>query len=633
MPIRKKLIKKKKFKDSQVKFPKIKRKTRIKRSKKISRKDGLIKKEQTINRRDIPRTSTTVDHNFLFDEPSQLAEVEKKIIGSNASVFYIEPMFNYLATEWERFFETRDELAKPNMYIETDYSSDNDRFKNFRINRNTVKIFNNIEKSYIIPTANTIKSERNVLFSKGYEYKKSNYYKKDYPFYVELAIRNKTNTEFKDKLVELGIFEAFIEDYISSNKQSVTFNNTEQVPAFNMATWINGSDLSSESDSIVVLKNEEEEINNFTYNLKKIHFAGFMRKQIDKHMRTYNEISQNKLAYSEELFYKIDKYNDLSDELIQSFWIPADKRIEIIDTQVNYGIEYRYECKVYYLVVGSVYSITRQKTQSKMTIEPSVQVLELPYFEDTCRVIQPPQPVPDVIFNNNGLERGDIKVNVKLNANSYSKNFIPLEATELAQNELVESYNKLKRKNYFQYETEHALFEVFKLPHIPKTYDEIDQYKIAEIRHSEPSIGALFRDTIGINNENYYVFRSINYHDLLSNPTPIYKVHLTADANDTFLHVETVGLFEKNNFISSLKFSNRIQIIPSSLHTILDQDLEKVLEPSVKGKIDKVQLGVASKPIWGKKFKFRFTSTDTGKKIDINVNVKLTKDKTLEDFK
>jgi hypothetical protein len=358
-----------------------------------------------------------------------------------------------------------------------------------------------------------------------------------------------------------------------------------------------------------------------------------MRKQIDKHMRTYNEISQNKLAYSEELFYKIDKYNDLSDELIQSFWIPADKRIEIIDTQVNYGIEYRYECKVYYLVVGSVYSITRQKTQSKMTIEPSVQVLELPYFEDTCRVIQPPQPVPDVIFNNNGLERGDIKVNVKLNANSYSKNFIPLEATELAQNELVESYNKLKRKNYFQYETEHALFEVFKLPHIPKTYDEIDQYKIAEIRHSEPSIGALFRDTIGINNENYYVFRSINYHDLLSNPTPIYKVHLTADANDTFLHVETVGLFQKNNFISSLKFSNRIQIIPSSLHTILDQDLEKVLEPSVKGKIDKVQLGVASKPIWGKKFKFRFTSTDTGKKIDINVNVKLTKDKTLEDFK
>ena len=634
MPIKKKkLIKKKKYKDNQSDFPKSKRKAKIKKSKKVSRKDGMIRKEQTISRKDIPTTSTTVDHNFLFDEPSHLADVEKKIIGSNASVYYVEPMFNYLATEWERFFEVRSELAKPNMYIEADYSSDNDRFKNLRVNRRTVKSYNDIKNKYIIPTSDTTKSEKNILFGKGYEYKKSNYYKKDYPFYIELAIRNKTNTEFKDKLVELGLFEAFVEDYISSKKQTVTFNNVKKIPSFDMSTWINGSDLSSENDSIVVLKSDDEEINNFTYNLKKIHFAGFMRKQIDKHMRTYNEIAQNKLAYSEELFYRIDKYNDLSNELIQSFWIPADRRIEIIDTQVNYGIKYRYECKVYYLVVGSIYSITKQKSQSKMTIDPSVQLLELPYFEDTCRVIQPPQPVPDVIFNNNHLVRGEIKANIKLNANSYIEKFIPLESTELSQNELVESYNKLKRKTYFQYETEHALFEVFRLPHIPKTYDEIDQYKIAEIRHSVPSIGALFRDKIGINNEYYYVFRSINYHDLLSNPTPIYKVHLTEDANETFLHFETVGLFKENNFIPSLKFSNRIQLIPSSLHTILSQEVEDSMEPSVKGKIDKVQLGVAEKPIWGKKFKFRFTSTDSGKKIDINVNVQLTKDKTIEDFK
>lgn len=630
---KRKLIKKKRYKDNQFDFPKSRKKIKIKKSKKVSRKDGMIRKEQTISRKDIATTSTNVDHNFLFDQPSHLVDVENKIIGSNASVYYVEPMFNYLATEWERFFEVRDELSKPNMYIETDYSSDNDRFRNFKVNRSTVKNFNDISKNYITPTPETIKSEKNIMFSKGYEYKKSNYYKKDYPFYIELAIRNKTNTEFKDKLVELGLFEAFVEDYISSEKQTVAFNNTKNVPSFDMTTWINGSDLSSESDSIVVLKNDDEEINNFVYNLKKIHFAGFMRKQIDKHMRTYNEISQNKLAYSEELFYRIDKYNDSSNELIQSFWIPADRRIEIIDTQVNYGIKYRYECKVYYLVVGSVYSITRQKSQSKMTIDPSVQVLELPYFEDTCRVIQPPQPVPDVIFNNNHLVRGEIKANIKLNANSYIENFIPLESTELSQNDLVESYNKLKRKNYFQYETEHALFEVFRLPHIPKTYDEIDQYKIAEIRHSEPSIGALFRDNIGINNEYYYVFRSINYHDLLSNPTPIYKVHLTEDANETFLHFETVGLFEENSYAPSLKFSNRIQLIPSSLHTILSQEVEESMEPSVKGKIDKVQLGIAEKPIWGKKFKFRFTSTDSGKKIDINVNVKLTKDKTLEDFK
>ena len=625
------LIKKKRFKDNQTKVDKPKRKVKIKDRKIETTRNGLIKKQETIDRDDIPTTNTTVDHNFLFDQPSHLVEVQNKIIGSNAAVYYVEPMFNYLATEWERFFEIKEDLDKPSLYIENDFSSNN-RFRNFKINRSTVKNYNDIENHYVIPSEDLIKTERNILFSKGYDYKKSNYLKNNYPFYIEISIKNKTKTEFKDKLVELGLFEAFIEDYISSEKSIVTFNNTEKIKAFDMANWINQSDLSFSNASITVLKESDKKVNNFTYNLKKLNFAGFMRKQIKKHLRTYNEVIQDKLAYSEELFYRVDKIVDLTGEVVQSFWIPADKRVEIIDTQVRYGIKYRYETKVYYLVVGSVFEISKLRGRSRIEIEPSIQVLELDYFQDTCRIIQPPQPVPDVEFSNNQLSRNEIKMNIKLNANSYTKEFIPLESSELSQNDLVDDYNKLKRKNYFQYETEHALFEVFKVPHIPKTYDEIDNFKISEIRHKEPSIGALFRDSIAINQTFYYVFRSINYHDLLSNPTPIYEVKLTEDADETFLHTKVVGLFKENMFQPSLNLSNRIQLIPSSLHTIIPQEIEEGFT-SVKGNIDKVELGFAEKPIWGRRFKFRFTSTDTGKKIDINVNVELTKDKTLEDFK
>jgi len=625
------LIKKKRFKDNQIKVDKPKRKVKIKDRKIETTRNGLIKKQETIDRDDIPTTNTTVDHNFLFDQPSHLVEVQNKIIGSNAAVYYVEPMFNYLATEWERFFEIKEDLDKPSLYIENDFSSNN-RFRNFKINRSTVKNYNDIENHYVIPSEDLIKTERNILFSKGYDYKKSNYLKNNYPFYIEISIKNKTKTEFKDKLVELGLFEAFIEDYISSEKSIVTFNNTEKIKAFDMANWINQSDLSFSNASITVLKESDKKVNNFTYNLKKLNFAGFMRKQIKKHLRTYNEVIQDKLAYSEELFYRVDKIVDLTGEVVQSFWIPADKRVEIIDTQVRYGIKYRYETKVYYLVVGSVFEISKLRGRSRIEIEPSIQVLELDYFQDTCRIIQPPQPVPDVEFSNNQLSRNEIKMNIKLNANSYTKEFIPLESSELSQNDLVDDYNKLKRKNYFQYETEHALFEVFKVPHIPKTYDEIDNFKISEIRHKEPSIGALFRDSIAINQTFYYVFRSINYHDLLSNPTPIYEVKLTEDADETFLHTKVVGLFKENMFQPSLNLSNRIQLIPSSLHTIIPQEIEEGFA-SVKGNIDKVELGFAEKPIWGRRFKFRFTSTDTGKKIDINVNVELTKDKTLEDFK
>ncbi len=637
----KRFVKRKKYSDNRRDRRKVNKKVRPKSRRNETQENGLIRRKSVFRKKDtegvgvneLGTTNDIIDHNFLFDEPSHLTEVENKIIGSNAAVFYVEPTFEYLSPEWERFSIDKTELDLPNLYLETDYTSENDRFRELKINRKSVKIYQNLITKYLPPSNQTKESEKNILFSKGYKYKQTNYNKKDYPFYIEIAIKNKTKTEFKDKLVELGLFEVFVEDYISSEKTTVTFNDNEQVPAFDMSNWINSSDMSFANESITVLKEDDEEVNNFTYNLKKLNFSGFMRKQIKKHMRTYDEVLNKKLAYSEELFYRIDKHNHDTNELIQSFWMPADRSIQLIDTQVKYGTKYRYSCKVYYLVVGNIINITTDRKSRTLTSSPSVQVLELPYFEDTCRIVQPPQPVPDVQFHNDKYNKNKIKVSIKLNANDYEKSFIPLEADELSQNDLIEEYNKLKRKNYFQYETEHALFEVFRMTEIPKNYDEIDNFKIAEIRHPYPSIAATFFDKINIDTPYYYVFRSINYHELLSNPTPIYEIKLTEDADETFLHMNVVGFYEEEMFQPTLKFSRLIQIIPSSLHTVMKPELQESFGPSVKNKIDKVQLGIVEPTIWGKRFKFRFTSTDTGKKIDINVNVELTKDKTIEDFK
>ncbi len=633
----KRLVKRKRYSDNRRGRQKVNKKIRPKSRRNETQQNGMIRRRNVFRKgtdsTQLRTINNIIDHNFLFDEPSHLTEVENKIIGSNAAVFYVEPTFEYLSPEWERFCSDKTELDLPNLYLETDYTSDNDKFKELKINRKSVKSYQNLVTKYLPPSTETKRSEKNILFSKGYNYKESNYNKKDYPFYIEIAIKNKTNTEFKNKLIDLGLFEIFVEDYISSEKGMVTFNNDEKVPAFDMSNWINSSDMSFANESITVLKEDDEEVNNFSYNLKKLNFSGFMRKQIKKHMRTYDEVLNKKLAYSEELFYKIDKSNHETGQLIQSFWIPADRDIRLIDTQVKYGTKYRYSCKVYYLVVGSIINVTEDRRSRTLTSSPSVQVLELPYFEDTCRIVQPPQPVPDVEFHNDKYSKNKIKVSIKLNANDYEKSFIPLEADELAQNDLIEEYNKLKRKNYFQYETEHALFEVFRMTEIPKNYDEIDNFKIAEIRHPHPSIAATFFDKIKLDTPYYYVFRSINHHELLSNPTSIYEIKLTEDADETFLHVDVVGFYEEEMFQPTLKFSKLIQIIPSSLHTVMKTEMQEALNPSVKNKIDKVQLGLVEPSVWGKRFKFRFTSTDTGKKIDINVNVELTKDKTLEDFK
>jgi hypothetical protein len=222
---------------------------------------------------------------------------------------------------------------------------------------------------------------------------------------------------------------------------------------------------------------------------------------------------------------------------------------------------------------------------------------------------------------------------MKLNANYYNAEFIPLEQIELGQNKLVAEYNKLNRRPYFHYETEHALFEVFRMDRIPENYDEIDNYKIGEIKYSQPCTAAVLKDKISLGKKYYYVFRSINSHGLLSNPTPIYEIELKEDADETFMELEVVKLPTREVYQPTRDMTRDLQILPSSLHTIFDQSQKGAEGDSLRNKVDKLNLGIAEDSIWGKKFKFRFTSKDTGKKIDINVNVKLTKNKTEEDFK
>ena len=354
---------------------------------------------------------------------------------------------------------------------------------------------------------------------------------------------------------------------------------------------------------------------------------------IKAHQRDTISILNGESCYSEIMFYRVDKYNDKTNQLVQTFWIPADEQITFVDTQVKYGVRYRYSCKANVLILGANHSIVEEGDYLRSIIEPSLKIVEIPMFNDTCNVIQPPQPIPDVDFQNNKYNRNDVNILIKLNANYYNDEFIPLEDIELSQNELVAEYNKLKRRPYFHYETEHALFEVFRLDRIPKNYDEIDNFKIAEIRHPQPSTSVVLKDNISIDKKYYYVFRSINSHGLLSNPTSIYEVHLKEDADETFLHLNTIQIPKKEPYQPSRNMTSRVQILPSSLHTIFDQSQEAAAGSSLRNKIDKLNLGIAEDPIWGKRFKFRFTSKDTGKKIDINVNVKLTKNKTEEDFK
>lgn len=625
--------KRKNLKDNNLQLQKPVRTTNLKKLEYQMSEEYLISiVENYTNNGTIQPSATTTNHNFSFIEPKLITEIVGKNTLSVVPNYFVLPTFEYLALDWEAKLGQLDELQSPLLYTE-EGGDPSDKVISFnKINRQITTNPRILDRYFVRRTQDEVNKHKNILFGAKYEYKRKNHFKKNYPFYVNVAFNFKTKKHFKTRLRELGLYELLIEDYVQASKDFVAFGD-ETLPTFDFMQWLNNSDFEIDESSIKILSPSYTKPNNFFYNLKKLNLIGFTRQMLKEKQRKIRQILNNEESYNEVMFYRFDKFDNRSNRLIQSFWLPADDAISFIDTQVKYGTVYRYSCTAHILVIGASYTITEAGTEIRSIVNPSIRIVEVSMFEETCNVIQPPQPIPDIEFINNKNNRNEIDISIKLNANNYNAEFIPLEETELAQNDLVAEYNKLGRRPYFYYETEHALFEVFRMERMPKNWDEVDNYKIAEIRHPMPSTSTTIKQSVAIGKKYYYVFRSINSHGLLSNPTPIYQIEMKEDADESFLEIEAVYLQEEEKYQSSRTMTKDIQILPSALHTIFDQSQAPSSLGTIKGKVRELNLGIAEEPIWGKRFKFRITSKDTGKKIDINVNVELTKNKTIEDFK
>lgn len=74
-------------------------------------------------------------------------------------------------------------------------------------------------------------------------------------------------------------------------------------------------------------------------------------------MRSYKDVLEGKKAYSEVLFYRIQK-KDAGGNTLQNFWLENTPSVDIlkyVDTQVKYGVDYDYRIYAYTLVVGTKY--------------------------------------------------------------------------------------------------------------------------------------------------------------------------------------------------------------------------------------------------------------------------------------
>ena len=116
------------------------------------------------------------------------------------------------------------------------------------------------------------------------------------------------------------------------------------------------------------------------------------------------------------------------------------------------------------------------------------------------------------------------------------------------------------------------------------------------------------------------MFRSVDIHGNVSNPSPIYKVRIN-EGQGIFTEVE-IHDFEKDRIIDrsfSKSITKTVQITPVFEQIVFKDDRQPESKKTIANQ-RKIRLGVAQDYIYGKKLKFRITSRKSGRKVDLNVS-------------
>lgn len=375
-------------------------------------------------------------------------------------------------------------------------------------------------------------------------------------------------------------------------------------------------------------------------NIFVLILVGKIRQTLKNYWRTYEQMYKGKPAYTETLFYRIEKTNSSTGDVIQNIWIPNSNEVDVfsyIDTQVKYDRKYSYKVFAHQAVVGNIYSysllnVLEDTARVEVKNTSSIRIVEIEYFKEEERTIDSPPISPDV--NVIPYKGDDNELLFWFNSGSGRKIEKPviIEGGDTALFSKVRQAQKKSDDEAIEFNSDdHASgFEVFRMDKLPSSYADFNGNKIKIVNTDisavslQKATGASFIDNISGNKKYYYTFRAIDNHGHISNPSPVYQIELVNNNGSIYPVIEIVNFRSKEEDKVKIKsFRKLLQIKPALNQTLLNENKSGLIingerVESIVGK-DQFFLGIEKESLWNKTFKIRITSKNTGKKIDINV--------------
>ena len=133
-------------------------------------------------------------------------------------------------------------------------------------------------------------------------------------------------------------------------------------------------------------------------------------------------------------------------------------------------------------------------------------------------------------------------------------------------------------------------------------------------------------DKIETNTKYYYVFRTIDLHGNISNPSPLYEVEMVENSGVVFPTISVVEFDSDINYVYSKSFRKHLKIDASTIQSEVNEIASGLIDGETAYNPNKdPKLGPTIGDIWdnNQPYKFRIRSRHTGKTLDLNVRFRL----------
>ena len=262
-------------------------------------------------------------------------------------------------------------------------------------------------------------------------------------------------------------------------------------------------------------------------------------------------------------------------------------------------------------------------------------------FSDVMAVFDNPPPPPEVQID--GMIGIDNKLFIRLNSSisEFKAKPILIQADDeqrYLKNVINQKLEDLQSEMMFDGDDRIDYFQIFKLDFHPKNYTDFrdkfveasttykpqsstTNYEICDVLKANHSS---YVDAVSANKKYYYMFRSVDIHGNISNPSPIYEVQIVNAEGTIFTLIKIVDLLKDDDKQPSKPAKRFLYISPNAVQTLIDERASGYftetndLKDSAENVSRSIVLGLTEDKIWNKNYRLKIRSKTTGKIIEID---------------